>query len=364
LVLSPTYAFSNIFFLGILYLSAINKEVKLSHALIYALLFFAAMGSKGSSALILIGAFFITFLFSFFYKKKWKGPLLITIVLIVEFIFQYFLQFYPNERATSVFLNANIDPYLLLKSIAFQLMDIRIISLTLFCIVLIRIDKLRVLCYFSISALMWIFLSLQYKAPGVWDKFYFVSYAAIPITVLFVYILFEQLFDQNIFFKYIRYLLLGLFSILMLFSIRNTIYRLVEGMDPIRTSYNMSGEYRLSESEIDLLKFIVINKDKYQYFYLDNTNYNMYQGQLAGTDKKYLDLCYRLTAYGDLRTISPQDVSNWDINLPELITDYNQKRHLILFSEVNSFISNLVTDKDLSIEYENDKFIVYFDGGG
>ena len=358
LVLSPTYAFSYVFFLGIIYIAIINKEVKISHALIYTLLFFGAMGSKGSSAVILIGAFFITFLSSFIRREKWKGPLIITGILVFAFILQYLIQYYPHKRAEGLLLNTNIDPFLLLKSIAYQLMDVRIVSLLIFSFALIRINNLRILVNFSISALIWIFLIFQYEPPAVWDKFYFYSYAAIPLTILFIYILFENVNTKHNL-RYLRFLLFGLFSILILLSVRNIIYRLNEEINTNSVTPNQSSAFSLTDPEIDIIKFLSNIKGNYNYFFLDNKNYNKFPTNTPGVDRKYLDLCYRITAYGELRRISPKDMIKNEIELQDTLIQHKDKNCVILFSDVKSVLDSEILFHDVENIYENENFIVF-----
>ena len=359
LILSPTYAFSNIFYLTIIYLSMRNTEIKLSHTMVYALLFFAAMGSKGSVAPVMLCAFCVATFFQFIQKENWKAPLIIVCILIFEFVLQYYFQFGNNKRATALLSNPGIDTFLLLKSIGRQLLDVRIVSLIIFGFAFLKLKNVRFLFYYSISALIWILLLLHYEPPAIWDKFYFYSYAAIPLTILFTYILFEGIYIRNSLLKYTRFLFIGVFVVLILVSVRNTGYRISRAINPNYTTYGWGGDYRLTEPEVDLIKFYANNKRKFQYYYLDNSNYNDNPTYQPGMDKKYLDLCFRITAYGEIRRVSPKDVIENKINLQDLMKGNKKKNFAIIFNDVESVFGKDILFRNVENIFENDSFIVY-----
>lgn len=359
LILSPTYAFSNIFYLTIIYVSMRNTEIKLSHTMVYALLFFAAMGSKGSVAPVMLCAFCVATFFQIIQKENWKAPLIIVCILIFEFVLQYYFQFGNNKRATALLSNPEIDTFLLLKSIGRQLLDVRIVSLIIFGFAFLKLKNARFLIYFSISGLLWIFLLFHYEPPAVWDKFYFYSYAAIPLTILFTYILFEDITIKNTLLRYTRYLFIGIFFILILMSVRNTGYRITQAINPNNASFGWGTNYILTDSEIDLIKFSANNKDKFQYYYLDNSNYNDNPTHQPGVDKKYLDLCYRITAYGEIRRLAPKDLIKHNVDFTDLKKQNKDRSFVIFFSDVNSIFDKKIFNQNLENIYENEDFIVF-----
>ena len=361
LTLSPTYAFSYIFLLSTIYLIIFNIKLTFKNIVIFILLFLGAMGSKGSAGVILLGGFYISCLYHYNTKSDLKKHLLISAILTVVFIIQYFLQFYPKTSTANILPNAQMDYLRLFQSFIFQLSDVRIYSLILFGWFIINKTKAKSLVFFALSALAWIFLIPHYEGIPSWDKFYFYSYSVIPISILFVFIMLENTLISQKWLTYLKHLILApLLMIPLLLSVRNVVYDLKKAVyDFNGSNYCTAENYRFSDSEIDLVHFMSEIKGKYSYYYLDDKKYHNNPNSPSVTDRKYLNLCYKITAYGEIRRVSTENIIENEIELPEILIYHKQKSCLILFSDVKPIIDNRIIYKDIVIIYENDSFIVY-----